>query len=93
MTKQEYTEQLKKHSFTSFFRICLKLKISNIIIIDKGEKSIGRFNYKVRELNPYNPLTYLFVIICFIPFFIIVLIKNLHEISYELKKLFKYTEP
>jgi len=91
MTQSEYKDQLLKYSFTKYFRIALKLGVSNLIIIDKGEKHFDRFNYRVRELNPYNPLTYIFILITIIPLFIIILFKNLNEVTYEIKKLFRYS--
>ena len=87
MTPREFREKTIKTSPT-IFKICLFLRISSIEIIDKDIwKNNNDYEYKIREINPYNPLSYL-LLLFFIPIGLV--INGFNKKSFEdIKKLFK----
>jgi hypothetical protein len=88
MTPQEYREILIK-TYPKLLQICLFLGISDLEIIDKNVwKNNNDYNYKLREVNPYNPLSWI-LLLFFLP--VALLINGFNKESFEdVKKLFKY---
>lgn len=87
-TREEYQKKLMKDStFTKFGKALIFLKIGQVKIIDKGEKSLDRFNYKHRFLNPLNPISYIIIVLIIPVLVVMVLVK---EVFPEIKKSFKY---
>ncbi len=88
MTPQEYRGKLIK-TYPKLFRVCLFLRISDLEIIDNNVwKNNNDYNYRIREINPYNPLSYI-ILIFLVP--IGLLLSGFNKQSFkEIKKLFKY---
>lgn len=88
MTPQEYREKLI-NTFPKLLQICLFLGISNLEIIDKDVwKNNNDYNYRLREINPYNPLSWIFLLFV-LP--VALLINGFNKESFQdVKKLFKY---
>jgi len=88
MTPQQFKEKLiKTHS--PLLKICYFLGITNLEIIDNNVwKTNNDYNYKIREINPYNPLSYL-VLLAFLPFAL--LFNGFNKDSFNsIKKMFIY---
>lgn len=83
--KLEYKKKYIK-TVSLFSKIFFALRISQIKILDKNKLG-GGYAYKIRYANPWNPLTYIYLIIgiflAFCKFFVT-------EIIPELMAGFKY---
>ena len=88
MTIEEFKKN-KINSISPLFKLCYFLYISDIKVTDKNVwKDNNDFNYRVREVNPYNPLSYI-LLLFFLP--IALLINGFNRDSFEdIKKLFIY---
>lgn len=88
MTPEEYKKQVIKSS-PGIFRLCYNLYISDVKVTDSNVwKNNNDYNYKIRELNPINPLSYL-VLIILIP--TAILLDGLTNFEFsEIPELFTY---
>lgn len=88
MTPQEYKKKIIKSS-PGIFKLCYNLYISDIKVTDSNVwKNNNDYNYRIRELNPFNPLSYL-VLIILVP--TAILIDGLSNFDFsDAPKLFKY---
>lgn len=88
MTPQEYKKWVFKTK-PLIVKICYNLYITDIEITDsKVWNNNNDYNYRLRELNPYNPLSYL-VLVILLP--ISIIINGLENIDIsDIPKLFKY---
>jgi hypothetical protein len=87
MTPREFRKKLIK-TYPLILRICLFLKISNLEIIDRNAwKNNNDYEYRIQEINPLNPLSYI-LLLFFLP--IGLLINGFNKQSFQdIKKLFK----
>lgn len=88
MTPQEYREKLIK-TYPRLLKICLFLGISDLEIIDNNVwKDNNDYNYRLREVNPYNPLSWI-LLLFFLP--VALLINGFNRESFDdVKQLFVY---
>ena len=88
MTPQEYRKKVLT-IYAPLLRLALFLHISDIKIMDKNVwKSNDDYYHKIREINPYNPLSYILLLL-FLP--IVLLINGFNRDSFaDIKKLFIY---
>ena len=80
-------EELKTYNW--FLRLLVFLRISNVKVIDtKAWNTNSDYFFKIRELNPYNPISYIIfilLIVCKITFYGLKSVKKK-----EIADLFKY---
>jgi hypothetical protein len=88
MTPKEYRTKLI-NTYPRLLKICLFLGISDLEIIDNDVwKNNSDYNYRIREVNPYNPLSWI-LLLFFLP--VGLLINGFNRESFDdIKKLFKY---
>lgn len=87
LTPKEYRKKLIK-TYPTIFKVCLFLRISNLEIIDRNIwKNNQDYEYRIREINPCNPLSYILLLVV-IP--IGLLLNGFNKESFQdIKKLFK----
>ena len=88
MTPEEYRDWVF-NTKPLIVKICYYLYITDVMVTDsKVWNNNNDYNYKVRELNPYNPLSYLVLSVLFPIAVIMNGFENI-EVS-DIPKLFKY---
>lgn len=88
MTLKEYKRK-KIKSMNVVFKMMYYLWVTNLKVVDKGVwKNNNDFNYSIRALNPYNPLSYI-VFVLTTP--LVILTEGLRNVGVEeIKTWFKY---
>ena len=76
------------NTYPLLFRVCIFLRISKITVTDTNIwKNNSDFKYKIQEINPYNPLSYILLIVL-LP--IALLINGFNKENFnDIKKIFK----
>ena len=89
MTPQEYKKSIIKELGSPIASILVSLGITNIKVGDRNSwKNNNDYYYSIREINPYNPLSYI-VATLFIP--VALLIRGFNKETFkDIKRLFKY---
>lgn len=89
MTPQEYKKSVIKGTGSTIAPILVFLGITNIKVGDRNTwKNNNDYYYSIREINPYNPLSYI-VATFFIP--VALLIRGFNKETFkDIKWLFKY---
>ena len=89
MTPEEYKKSVIKGIGTPIAPILVFLGITNIKVGDRNTwKNNNDYYYSIREINPYNPLSYI-VSVFFIP--VALLIRGFNKETFkDIKRLFKY---
>jgi hypothetical protein len=87
ITAQEFRNITIK-TYPYIFRILILFRVSSIQITDRDIwKNNNDYEYKIREINPYNPLSYI-VLLLVVPIGLIVNGFNKESFN-DIKKLFK----
>ncbi len=85
-------EEFKKNKINSMFpliKICYFLYITDIEVTDKKVwNNNNDFSYRIREVNPYNPLSYI-LLLFLLPIAVFIIGVN-SELVDNVKKLFIY---
>jgi hypothetical protein len=89
MTPQEYKKSVIKGIGNPIAPILVFLGITNIKVGDRNAwKNNNDYYYSIREINPYNPLSYI-VALLFIP--VALIIRGFNKETFkDIKRLFKY---